>query len=776
MEECNIYNNNELKDDDNKENDITSTYLSAFWHGLGLFGESYLLFSVGTLRPLWEALYPACFDAQNNNACANPYLSYKSITYSVVLGVMAGMIALGILANTIGRRRGSIITASLMAFGAVCLSLSSIFLSGNPSVLFPVMSLSLFVFGVGVGGEYPLSASSASERAMATMKRRRRIELDHEEKMKRLLMVSSSHYSGGDDNPTPLRGNLSKSYNNDELYGREDSMLQVYTNMSPRSPSGTTMTTTMATTTPWQTLESKAPSVAYNNNDNNHQQNVGNAQHSVQLTPVVEESYGDVPLSPTNQTDNYSLSTYNSSLRTRGREVLLVFSMQGMGILANSLILTFLLMVARKNGDENNNNNNNDNYDNDNDDGGDDNFDDAGDNYNYDVDANYEPSTLLNIWRITYATGAGILIYVLVSRISHLTESEVWAEDREQREEERRERCHREAGVGFRPPQEQPYDNDKRKAAESNSNSNNDNEGGETSKQQGQPVISPTMSSITMKSEFDMLGSTNLDGCKIVPVMSESEDDSRGGGNKMKRSSEEMLLFRHYGVRLFGTSVTWLLWDIAYYGNKLFQSSFLIALTGEDASLVDIMGASAVNAFVALLGYYAAAAVVDDPDCGRVALQQTGFIITGTLFLLCGCLNERLSSTWLVVMYFGSSFFGQCGPNCTTFLIPCEVFPTNMRAMCHGISASAGKLGALIASILFNFVGERELFLFSGYASFAASLITFLTIPETTTLDLYEIDKQWHKVLNNERYEGPATDPRHLSFYERNQNRFCCSR
>lgn len=181
---------------------------------------------------------------------------------------------------------------------------------------------------------------------------------------------------------------------------------------------------------------------------------------------------------------------------------------------------------------------------------------------------------------------------------------------------------------------------------------------------------------------------------------------------------------------------------------------------------------SAINAFVALLGYYAAAAIVDDPDCGRLALQQTGFIITGTFFLLCGLLNDRLSSTWLVVMYFGSSFFGQCGPNCTTFLIPSEVFPTNMRGLCHGISASAGKLGALIASILFHHLDESQLFLFSGYASFVASFVTFLTIPETTTLDLYEIDKQWHKVLCNERYEGPATDPKYLSFYERNQNRF----
>jgi len=119
--------------------------------------------------------------------------------------------------------------------------------------------------------------------------------------------------------------------------------------------------------------------------------------------------------------------------------------------------------------------------------------------------------------------------------------------------------------------------------------------------------------------------------------------------------------------------------DIAFYGNKLFQSSFLIALTGEEASLIHITSASALNAFVSLLGYYAAAAIVDDPDIGRLALQQTGFVITGTLFILCGCLNDRISSSWLIVMYFGSSFFGQCGPNCTTFLIPAEVFPTNMR-------------------------------------------------------------------------------------------------
>lgn len=40
---------------------------------------------------------------------------------------------------------------------------------------------------------------------------------------------------------------------------------------------------------------------------------------------------------------------------------------------------------------------------------------------------------------------------------------------------------------------------------------------------------------------------------------------------------------------------------------------------------------------------------------------------------------------------------GQFGPNATTWLLPGEVFPTDIRATCHGISAATGKIGALVA-------------------------------------------------------------------------------
>ena len=155
---------------------------------------------------------------------------------------------------------------------------------------------------------------------------------------------------------------------------------------------------------------------------------------------------------------------------------------------------------------------------------------------------------------------------------------------------------------------------------------------------------------------------------KDIPSTTSTED---------LHSSEITLFLRNYGWRLVGASTTWFLWDIAFYGNKLFQASFLLALTGENTTLLEMSGAATLNAFVALLGYYCAAALID--EVGRVRLQQYGFLLTGFLFCCCGFFYDKLPTNWLVAMYFGSSFFGQCGPNATTFVIPAEIFPTGMR-------------------------------------------------------------------------------------------------
>jgi hypothetical protein len=195
----------------------------------------------------------------------------------------------------------------------------------------------------------------------------------------------------------------------------------------------------------------------------------------------------------------------------------------------------------------------------------------------------------------------------------------------------------------------------------------------------------------------------------------------------------------------------------------------LLALSGEETSLLQLSVAAALNAFVALLGYIGAALLLDNPMIGRSKLQQYGFLVTGALFVGCGFLYDKLSSGWLVLMYFASSFVGQLGPNATTFLIPSEIFPTEMRTQCHGVAAASGKFGALLAAVAFNYIDTVDLFLFSGYASIAACLVTFWTIPDVTTLDLYEIDRQWWMTLEGRRaeYIGDANKAKHLSYYER---------
>lgn len=77
-------------------------------------------------------------------------------------------------------------------------------------------------------------------------------------------------------------------------------------------------------------------------------------------------------------------------------------------------------------------------------------------------------------------------------------------------------------------------------------------------------------------------------------------------------------------------------------------------------------------------------------------LQMMGFTWMFVLFLVCAVAYKQLVAPkgihWFQFLYFFSSFWGQFGPNATTWLLPGELFPTETRAMSHGISAAVGKV------------------------------------------------------------------------------------
>ena len=67
-----------------------------------------------------------------------------------VCGIIVGQIGLGFMADRLGRKWGSVVTAATMMAGAVLLACAS-----GPSVraVFVMYTLAQAVFGVGVGGE-----------------------------------------------------------------------------------------------------------------------------------------------------------------------------------------------------------------------------------------------------------------------------------------------------------------------------------------------------------------------------------------------------------------------------------------------------------------------------------------------------------------------------------------------------------------------------------------------------------------------------------------------
>ena len=80
------------------------------------------------------------------------------------------MIVIGLLGNSFGRKIGLRLTASFMLLGAIIIVAAA----GDPTTLFIVFNIGLAVLAAGVGGEYPLTSSSAAEHAEDEMRKDRK--------------------------------------------------------------------------------------------------------------------------------------------------------------------------------------------------------------------------------------------------------------------------------------------------------------------------------------------------------------------------------------------------------------------------------------------------------------------------------------------------------------------------------------------------------------------------------------------------------------------------
>ncbi|GAB4816605.1 hypothetical protein N2152v2_003651 [Parachlorella kessleri] len=230
--------------------------------------------------------------------------------------------------------------------------------------------------------------------------------------------------------------------------------------------------------------------------------------------------------------------------------------------------------------------------------------------------------------------------------------------------------------------------------------------------------------------------------------MDHKREDEEGGAKGLinedykRRFREYWIIVRFYWPRLFITCIGWVANDFAFYGNKLSQSKFISVISGPDATQYTKMQWTLLNSGVALVGYYFAAFTIDRSWWGRRRMQ---------------------------FLYFFSSFWNQFGPNCTTWLVAGEVYPTDVRAFFHGISAAFGKAGAAIAAAIFENVSTRDTYYASAAAGIVGFVITVIFLPDTTGLDLGEIDRMNRYMVEGQydKYYGEAINPKYLSLYER---------
>ncbi|PQE07021.1 MFS phosphate transporter protein [Rutstroemia sp. NJR-2017a BBW] len=233
------------------------------------------------------------------------------------------------------------------------------------------------------------------------------------------------------------------------------------------------------------------------------------------------------------------------------------------------------------------------------------------------------------------------------------------------------------------------------------------------------------------------------------------------------------LTFSHFSGRLIATAGAWFCNDVFFYGNKLFQSQFIKVISPGSNSVMEGWLWNLLNVGVSLCGYYCASFLIDNKLYGRKWMQQVGFALDFILFVIPAFHYAHYSSIAGIksfqAMYFLSSFFNQFGPNSVTFLVAAEVFPTPVRATAHGFSAAVGKLGALFASVLYNYIDTQMKFYIVPWFGLAGMLLTALFLPDTTGLDLKEQERRWSYIRAGKEadYHGIAVHPTHLSLWER---------
>ncbi|KIW97786.1 uncharacterized protein Z519_01370 [Cladophialophora bantiana CBS 173.52] len=233
----------------------------------------------------------------------------------------------------------------------------------------------------------------------------------------------------------------------------------------------------------------------------------------------------------------------------------------------------------------------------------------------------------------------------------------------------------------------------------------------------------------------------------VAEETSLKKDGKRGLREQFRDFKVYFSEWKHAKV-LFAVSMCWFLFDIAFYGVNLNQSIVLSRIGyGKGLTPWHTLWNTAVgNIIVAAAGYLPGYYIgIFLPDwVGRVKQQFYCSVVVAVLYAIWAGVSNHSSTAGLVTLFTLSQLFLNMGPNCTTFLMPVEVFPTRVRGTAHGIAAASGKAGAVVTAFSFGSLTDAiglpaVLGILAGIMSLTA--LCTLLIPETKGRTLDEIEQ-----------------------------------